>query len=103
MAFSPGGRSGDYKKAPLHNYIMDSTKTIRENAIAICDFSFFSTSGREKREVKSRAMLEDKTDRSTEKQSGLRHDSIYFYPRTQEKLKQDDEFVANLCLRSHLA
>lgn len=82
---------------------MDSTKTIHENAIAICDFSFFSTSGREKREVKSRVVVEDKTDRSTEKQSGPRHDSIYFYPRTQEKLKRYGEFVASQYLSSHLA
>lgn len=85
---------------------MDSMKTIHENTIAICDFfPSFSTSDKEKREVKSRVMVEDKTDRITEKQSGPRCDIIYLYPRTQEKLKQDDEFVANLgyIVRSHLA
>ena len=37
--------------------------------------------------------------RTIEKQSGPRYGSISFYPRTQETLKQDDEFVANLGYR----
>lgn len=90
-----------------HNYIMDSMETMHKITISSCMYSksqtlvifflLFYFWERERREGKGSGRRQDK---DTEKPSGPRCGSIYFSPRTQEKLKQDDEFCGQPKLHS---